>query len=987
MKKLTMSLFLTLYSILVFAQTISTLDHVRGQFIVSLKPGVSPNLIEQKYRLLNGKSTKLEAKELVSDVMNIWLYSFDYQAIEEREFLQTLRREPSLNLAQFNHFVEDRKKPNDPQYANQWQWNSTTSAHIKAELAWDITTGGLTSTGDSIVVAVIDSGIDYKSTDFQGNIWYNKNEIPNNQIDDDDNGYVDDYRGWNAQDKNDDNGFTTNPHGTNVCGMVGAKGNNGIGTTGVNWNVKIMMVKAGSNWLLQNSEVNVLAAYAYILKMRKLYNQTNGKKGAFIVSSNASWGRDNGKPEDSPLWCQFYDSLGVHGIMNCGATSNSKINVDINGDLPTACPSDYLITVQASNKQDLNSFSGFGVKSIDIAAPGDGIFVASPNNSTTTTSGTSFATPIVAGAVGLIYSAPSKIMKFAKQNPASAALLTKEAILQGVDVVPALKDQNATSGRINLYNAVININNLTSDCAAPNKITFSEISDKQVTISYVKSDSVKTVNLNYRIAGSNTWTSIKNITNPYKINALTKCSTYEVQLEVVCPKETNLSVINSFKTDGCCEASKLSLVSVTKNTASFTWNPIFGALKYEIRYRKGLSSWTSILTKNNETTYKINDLDSCSTFEAQIRTICDTTQAATTSYSVSQSFKTIGCGACLDFTFCTPSATATFEWIKSVKLNTLTNSSSGASNGYSLSNKKTSLNIGSSYNLQLTPGYSFSSTNVHFMAWMDLNQDGDFNDDGEEIFDANKTIKDSTTTTLINIPWTAKVGTSRLRIGMRAILSNNQIVKFSPCDNSNLAGTFYGEFEDYCISLNTDFVPCASIQKIDYKPVTGSLGMSWAAINGALGYSIDYREVGALDWKNAVALSEIYQLKFEDCKELEIRVKTICQNDLSAYTSTQTVKTFCKINAYDTKEEFSNLKVIPNPFNNQLIISFNNNSNHAVDISLYNSVGQKLLQHTENQNSSSIDYKIDNLSELPQGVYFIKIENKNGNMIQRIIKM
>lgn len=986
MKKIVLSLSLIFATLIGTAQhAISTIDHVRGQLLISLKPNVSPAALAQKYRLLNGVSTKLEAKEQIAEAMNIWLYSFDYQSIEGRELLQNIRREPTVNLAQFNHFVEDRKKPNDPLYGNQWQWNSTTSAHIKAEQAWDITTGGLTSLGDSIVVAVIDSGIDYNNTDFAGNIWFNKNEIPNNQIDDDGNGYVDDYRGWNAQDKNDNNSYTTNAHGTNVSGMIGAKGNNGIGTTGVNWDVKIMMVKASSSWLLQNSEVNVLAAYAYILKMRKLYNETKGQKGAFIVASNASWGRDNGKPDDSPLWCQFYDTLGVHGIMNCGATSNSKIHIDVNGDLPTACPSDYLISVQASNKQDINSFSGYGVKSIDIAAPGDGIYTAAPNNSTTTTTGTSFASPIVAGAIALIYAAPSKIMKFAQQNPASAALLTKDAILQGVDIIPALKDQNATSGRINLYNALVNINNLTSDCAAPNKLTFSNVSDKQATISFVKSDSIKTINLSYRIAGTTPWISVKNITSPFTLNALTKCTSYEVQLEVICAKETNLSTINTFKTDGCCQAPSPTLVSVAKNSATLTWNSIFSAQKYEVRYRKGLSSWTTLSSLS--TTYVIKNLDSCSSYEVQVRTICDTTQSSSNPFSPNLSIKTVGCGACIDLTYCTPTAIATFEWIKSVKLNTLSNTSVGSANGFSLSTKKTTLNIGSSYNLQITPGYQFSSTNVHFMAWIDFNQDGDFNDEYEEIFDAGKVIKDSVTTTLITIPWAAKSGSTRLRIGMRGILGNNQIVKYSPCDNSNLPSTFYGEFEDYCVNLNTDFIPCPTIQKVDFKTASGIIDMNWTAVSGALGYHVDYREAGTTDWKTEVALSEKLQLKVKDCIAYDFRIKTICQNDLSAYSTIETVKSYC-IDANDVALEFNNLKVTPNPFSDILQLSFNNFSNQAIAISLFNSVGQKIFQHTENQhNSGYIELKIEHLSQLPQGVYFIKIENKKGSLTQRIVKL
>src|SRR5690606_36199811 len=142
-------------------------------------------------------------------------------------------------------------------------------------------------------------------------------EIPNNGIDDDGNGYVDDFLGWDADAADDDitGGTFGGGHGTPVAGIVGAKGNNGIGVTGVNWNVKLMIVVGGGN------EAQAIAAYSYPLSLRKLYNQTGGQRGAFVVSTNASWGIDFTQASTAPLWCAMYDTLGAYGILNAGATT------------------------------------------------------------------------------------------------------------------------------------------------------------------------------------------------------------------------------------------------------------------------------------------------------------------------------------------------------------------------------------------------------------------------------------------------------------------------------------------------------------------------------------------------------------------------------------------------------------------------------------------------------------------------------------------
>ncbi|MGB1248175.1 MAG: S8 family serine peptidase, partial [Chitinophagales bacterium] len=344
----------------------------------------------------------------ISPIMDIYHLRFDIQTINQEAMLREVGLHSKILIVQNNHKTQLRDTtPNDTEFNNQWQYinnggsGGVADADIDAELAWDITTGGMTPNGDEIVICVIDDGLNPNHPDFAGNIWSNTLETPNG-IDDDGNGYIDDIDGWNADDNNDNINNTGLSHGTAVACIVGCQGNNNNGVTGVNWDVKLMIVNGGGG------EAQALAAYAYPHAMRKLYNETDGAKGAFVVATNASWGVDGGQAANAPLWCSFYDSLGAIGILNAGATINDNQNVDTYGDLPTGCSSDYLITVTNLWRDDNKvTGAGYGATTIDIGAHGQDTWTAAQfGTGYDGFGGTSGATPHVAGAIGLLYSAP-----------------------------------------------------------------------------------------------------------------------------------------------------------------------------------------------------------------------------------------------------------------------------------------------------------------------------------------------------------------------------------------------------------------------------------------------------------------------------------------------------------------------------------------------------------------------------------------------------
>ncbi len=456
---------------LLFTCLLSTVN-AQQQIIVQLQYEKKVAEITNNRSFPNLISAKLQFKKRLSESLNIHLLEFDSMQTDPFKLLAAIKNHPAVKYAQFNAHVDIRSVPNDDLLCQQWQYQNEGisgkyDADIDALEAWSITTGGTTVEGDEIVVAILDGGVNLNHPDLEDNIWTNKGEIPNNNIDDDNNGYVDDYYGWNFNERNNDitNQALGSWHGTPVAGIIGAKGNNGIGVSGVNWKVKLMMLAA-------NEEVDdIIEAYDYILQLRKKYNDTNGQEGAFIVATNASIGIGGAQPTDHPIWCEMYNLLGQEGILSVAATANASIDVDQVGDLPTTCTSDFLITVTNTTVDDeLDSFAAYGTTHIDLGAPGNGTFTLTNEDDYGRFGGTSAASPHVAGAVALLYSTPiPQFINEVKQNPTKAALLIKKSILDGTDPLNDLHLKSVSGGRLNLHQSLVNLHKQFGIISQPNQ--------------------------------------------------------------------------------------------------------------------------------------------------------------------------------------------------------------------------------------------------------------------------------------------------------------------------------------------------------------------------------------------------------------------------------------------------------------------------------------------------------------------------------------
>lgn len=349
------------------------------------------------------------------------------------EAVENYQKSSDVEAAQPNFYYRLAATPNDPQYVDAGMYGL---AKISAPGAWDLTTGSA-----SVVVADIDSGMRYTHEDLAANAWTNPGEINGNGVDDDGNGFVDDYYGYDFR-YNDSDPFDENGHGTHTAGTIGAVGNNGVGVTGVNWNVKLMAIKIYSAGGLDTTSAMLVNAYNYVRLMKQ--------RGVNIRVTNNSYG-------DCPEACGYdqatkdaLDALGEAGVLNVFAAGNNGRNLDTGAPhYPASYTSPSILSVAASTPTDArSSFSNFGATSVDLAAPGSSVYSTTfeSNSSYGAKSGTSMAAPHVSGAAALL----------AAYHPNLSVPSLKATLMNSVDALAAWNGVVKTGGRLNVLRALQN---------------------------------------------------------------------------------------------------------------------------------------------------------------------------------------------------------------------------------------------------------------------------------------------------------------------------------------------------------------------------------------------------------------------------------------------------------------------------------------------------------------------------------------------------
>jgi subtilisin family serine protease/subtilisin-like proprotein convertase family protein len=359
------------------------LDELEGRevpaLVAPLQPAIDhaiydPTHILVKWRDRLGHSTKYTQ---ASEALGNGLYRLTLKSgISVPQAMSGLRAGGGTTVVQPDYVVSISRMPDDPSIGTLWgldntgQSGGTANADINAPEAWNTSTGSRHT-----VVAVVDTGVDYRHPDLAANMWHNPR------------GSADGLYGWNFI-NNSGNVMDDNGHGTHVAGTIGAVGNNGIGVAGVDWNTRIMALKfldgTGSGYLS-----NAVKAINYAVA-----------HGANVI--NASFG---GGGYDAAMATAIANAK-AHGVIVVAAAGNDATNNDSSPEYPASYSGDNAIAVAATDRNDrLAKFSNYGPNSVDIAAPGVSIYSTLPGGKYGTYSGTSMAAPHVTGAIALIWDA------------------------------------------------------------------------------------------------------------------------------------------------------------------------------------------------------------------------------------------------------------------------------------------------------------------------------------------------------------------------------------------------------------------------------------------------------------------------------------------------------------------------------------------------------------------------------------------------------
>jgi len=400
------------------------------EVMVKFKPGVSEEAIE---RITQGLHDQVEDEieavpglDAIDDLDNADAETVanEYRKLPEVEYAEAVFE------IEADDFAPSPVTPSDPHFSAQWALfndgsrGGTKGADISATYAWTVTTGS-----DKVVVAVLDSGVDYTHTDLASNIWIRPNSIP--AYEDRELGTIQDYHGFNAVDDSadpmDDNG-----HGTHCAGIIGAEGGNDIGIAGVNWKVQIMPLKF-MNKSGYGTTKAAIEAINYVIDRKKA--------GVNVRVISASWG----STQKSRALEDVIRKAGEAGVLFVAASGNASTNNDRSPHYPSSYNLPNVISVAALDRNDqLATFSNYGVKSVAIAAPGVDILSTWLGDEYEEKSGTSMATPVISGVAALIVA----------HNPNISVDQLRAKILASVDPLDSLKGKVATGGRINAAKAV-----------------------------------------------------------------------------------------------------------------------------------------------------------------------------------------------------------------------------------------------------------------------------------------------------------------------------------------------------------------------------------------------------------------------------------------------------------------------------------------------------------------------------------------------------
>ncbi len=406
-------------------------EFVPGEVIVRFKPGASSASRGETMRAANaqaGEKIVTAAMRGRGDNEGITVLR---TSMNVPEAIATLKARADVEYAEPNWIYTTDAVANDPYVTNGSLWGMTGTFGSGAVTAWANNKQNCTG----VYIGIIDEGYFYQHDDLAANVGTNPGEIAGNSKDDDNNGYVDDVYGWDfANNNNTVFDGADDDHGTHVAGTIGGKGNNGIGVAGVCWDVKLMNAKfLGRNG---GTTANAVKAVDYFTALKA--------KGMNLVATSNSWGGGG----FSQALADAITRAETAGILFIAAAGNSTYDCDVTACFPANYANANVISVASiTSAGAISSFSNFGLTTIDLGAPGSGIWSTVPVSSKgkivsgyASYSGTSMATPHVSGAVAMYKAA----------NPSATAAQIKAAILGAAIATPLLTGKTVSGGRLNV---------------------------------------------------------------------------------------------------------------------------------------------------------------------------------------------------------------------------------------------------------------------------------------------------------------------------------------------------------------------------------------------------------------------------------------------------------------------------------------------------------------------------------------------------------
>ncbi|HXT64376.1 MAG TPA: S8 family peptidase [Pyrinomonadaceae bacterium] len=409
-------------------------DSSKTEILVRFRAGVSAQAIENITSRFNDEvEDHIEAVDGLDVIEDEDNRSADEVAAQYRALAEVEYAETNSEIKLDHEGAGKHLHANDELFFKQWglfnhgQDGGKSGADISAMQAWAVTKGS-----DQVVVAVLDSGVDYTHPDLAGNIWTRPEIIK--QYEDSDltsEGPIDDMHGFNVVEDNGDP-MDDNGHGTHCAGIIGAEGGNEVGIAGVNWTVKIMPLKFMDSDGAGTTK-DAIEAINYVINRKRA--------GVNVRVISASWGSTT----KSRALEDVIRKAGDEGILIVAAAGNDHSDNDAKPHYPASYDLNNVISVAAVNRNDeLTTFSNFGATSVDVAAPGEQIISTWLQHGFEEKQGTSMATPFVAGVAALVLST----------NPGISIDELRLRLLNSVDAVPSLNGKVATGGRINAAKAV-----------------------------------------------------------------------------------------------------------------------------------------------------------------------------------------------------------------------------------------------------------------------------------------------------------------------------------------------------------------------------------------------------------------------------------------------------------------------------------------------------------------------------------------------------